>query len=74
MFSAEHYTWKTDIDLLHARIWAGLHPDAHRSLDIEPMHVATWVELKMRGYEAQSVKQQLAALSISSTGWSWASS
>lgn len=31
-------------------------------LDIEPMHVATWVELKMRGYEAQSVKQQLAAL------------
>jgi site-specific recombinase XerC len=31
-------------------------------LDIEPMHVATGVELKMRGYEAQSVKQQLAAL------------
>jgi site-specific recombinase XerD len=31
-------------------------------LDIEPMHVATWVALKMRGCEAQSVKQQLAAL------------
>jgi len=25
-------------------------------LDIEPMHVATWVELKMQSYEAQSVK------------------
>lgn len=31
-------------------------------LDIEPVHVAAWVELKMRDYEAQSVKQQLAAL------------
>jgi site-specific recombinase XerD len=31
-------------------------------LDIEPVHVAAWVELKTRTYEAQSVKQQLAAL------------
>jgi site-specific recombinase XerD len=31
-------------------------------LDIEPVHVAAWVELKTRDYEAQSVKQQLAAL------------
>jgi site-specific recombinase XerD len=31
-------------------------------LDIEPVHVAAWVELKTRSYEAQSVKQQLAAL------------
>jgi len=30
--------------------------------DIEPVHVAAWVELKTRTYEAQSVKQQLAAL------------
>jgi site-specific recombinase XerD len=31
-------------------------------LDIEPVHVAAWVEIKTRDYEAQSVKQQLAAL------------
>jgi len=31
-------------------------------LDIEPVHVAAWVELKTKSYEAQSVKQQLAAL------------
>jgi integrase/recombinase XerD len=30
--------------------------------DIEPVHVAAWVELKTKSYEAQSVKQQLAAL------------
>jgi site-specific recombinase XerC len=30
--------------------------------DIEPVHVAAWVELKTCSYEAQSVKQQLAAL------------
>jgi len=30
--------------------------------DIEPVHVAAWVELKTRSYEAQSVKLQLAAL------------
>ncbi|ESQ10351.1 MAG: site-specific integrase [Thiohalocapsa sp. PB-PSB1] len=31
-------------------------------LDIEPLHVAAWVEIKKQTYEAQSVKQQLAAL------------
>jgi len=31
-------------------------------LDIEPLRVAAWVEIKTRTYEAQSVKQQLAAL------------
>lgn len=31
-------------------------------LDIEPLHVAAWVETNTQTYEAQSVKQQLAAL------------
>lgn len=31
-------------------------------LDIEPVHVAAWVELKSNAYEPQTVKQQLAAL------------
>jgi site-specific recombinase XerD len=31
-------------------------------LDIEPVHVAAWVERKTQRYEAQSVKQQIAAL------------
>ena len=31
-------------------------------VDIEPVHVASWVEIKTLHYEAQSVKQQLAAL------------
>jgi len=31
-------------------------------LDIEPIHVAAWVELKTQAYEPQTVKQQLAAL------------
>jgi integrase/recombinase XerD len=31
-------------------------------LDIEPVHVAAWVELKTQAYEPQTVKQQLAAL------------
>jgi len=31
-------------------------------LDIEPVHVAAWVELKTRSFEPQTVKQQLAAL------------
>jgi site-specific recombinase XerD len=31
-------------------------------LDIEPLHVAAWVELKTQTYEAQTVKQQFAAL------------
>ena len=31
-------------------------------LDIEPIHVAAWVELKTQTYEPQTVKQQLAAL------------
>lgn len=32
-------------------------------IDIEPIHVATSVEMKGRSYEPQSVKQQLATLS-----------
>jgi site-specific recombinase XerD len=31
-------------------------------LDIEPVHVAAWVEFKTRSFEPQTVKQQLAAL------------
>jgi len=31
-------------------------------IDIEPIHVAAWVELKTRAFEPQTVKQQLAAL------------
>jgi site-specific recombinase XerD len=31
-------------------------------LDIEPVHVAAWVELKTRSFEPQTVKQQLAAM------------
>jgi len=31
-------------------------------LDIAPVHVAAWVELKTRSFEPQTVKQQLAAL------------
>ena len=31
-------------------------------VDIEPVHVAAWVELKTRAFEPQTVKQQLAAL------------
>lgn len=31
-------------------------------IDIEPVHVAAWVELKTQVYEPQTVKQQLAAL------------
>ncbi|MEA3641545.1 MAG: tyrosine-type recombinase/integrase [Lamprobacter sp.] len=31
-------------------------------LDIEPLHVAAWIELRTRTYEAQSVKQKLSAL------------
>jgi site-specific recombinase XerD len=31
-------------------------------IDIKPLHVATWVEMKTRTYEPQTVKLQLAAL------------
>jgi integrase/recombinase XerD len=31
-------------------------------IDIEPIHVAAWVEMKTRSYEPQTVKLQLAAL------------
>jgi hypothetical protein len=30
-------------------------------VDIEPVHVVAWVELKTRSFEPQTVKQQLAA-------------
>ena len=36
--------------------------DIGELLDIEPVHVAAWVELKTRSFEPQTVKQQLAAL------------
>jgi site-specific recombinase XerD len=42
--------------------WAETEAQIDDLLDIEPVHVAAWVELKTRTYEAQSVKQQLAAL------------
>jgi len=42
--------------------WAEIEAGIGDLLDIEPIHVAAWVELKTRAYEAQSVKQQLAAL------------
>lgn len=42
--------------------WAETKAGIGDLLDIEPVHVAAWVELKTKSYEAQSVKQQLAAL------------
>lgn len=36
--------------------------DVGALIDMEPVHVASWVELKTRGFEPQTVKQQLAAL------------
>jgi site-specific recombinase XerD len=42
--------------------WAEIEAGIGDLLDIEPVHVAAWVELKTRAYGAQSVKQQLAAL------------
>jgi len=42
--------------------WAESEARIEVLLDIEPLHVAAWVELKTQTYEAQSVKQQLAAL------------
>jgi site-specific recombinase XerD len=42
--------------------WAEVEAGIADLADIEPVHVAAWVELKSRSYEAQSVKQQLAAL------------
>jgi site-specific recombinase XerD len=42
--------------------WAEIEAGIADLGDIEPVHVAAWVELKTRSYEAQSVKQQLAAL------------
>jgi site-specific recombinase XerD len=41
--------------------WAEDEAQIGDLLDIEPVHVAAWVELKTRDYEAQSVKQQLVA-------------
>jgi hypothetical protein len=37
--------------------WAEIEAGIGDLLDIEPVHVAAWVELKTRDYEAQSVKQ-----------------
>ena len=42
--------------------WAETEARIENLLDIEPLHVAAWVEIKTQTYEAQSVKQQLAAL------------
>ncbi len=42
--------------------WAETEARIEDLLDIEPLHVAAWVETKTQTYEAQSVKQQLAAL------------
>lgn len=42
--------------------WAESEAGIENLLDIEPLHVAAWVEIKTQTYEAQSVKQQLAAL------------
>lgn len=42
--------------------WAETEAGIGDLLDIEPVHVATWVGLKTRAYETQSVKQQLPAL------------
>jgi site-specific recombinase XerD len=42
--------------------WAETEARIEDLLDIEPLHVAAWVEIKTQTYEAQSVKQQLAAL------------
>ena len=41
--------------------WAETEAGIEDLLDIEPLHVAAWVEIKTQIYEAQSVKQQLAA-------------
>jgi site-specific recombinase XerC len=46
------------VDFFH---WAE-EMDIGGLLDIEPVHVAAWVELKTRSFEPQTVKQQLAAL------------
>ncbi|WP_240906067.1 tyrosine-type recombinase/integrase [Thiorhodococcus mannitoliphagus] len=42
--------------------WAETEAQIGALLDIEPLHVAAWVELQTQTYEAQSVKQRLAAL------------
>ncbi|MBK1725089.1 integrase [Thiocystis violacea] len=42
--------------------WAEREAGIVDLLDIEPVHVAAWVELQTRTFEAQSVKQRLAAL------------
>jgi len=46
---AEFFAWAEDVGIGNL-------------LDIEPVHVAAWVELKTNSYEPQTVKQQLAAL------------
>jgi len=46
---AEFFAWADDVGIGNL-------------LDIEPVHVAAWVELKTNSYEPQTVKQQLAAL------------
>ena len=45
----DFFTWAEEVEI------GGL-------LDIEPIHVAAWVEMKTDNYEPQTVKQQLAAL------------
>ncbi len=47
----DFFDWAEEIDI------GGL-------LDIEPIHVAAWVELKTQAYEPQTVKQKLAALPL----------
>jgi site-specific recombinase XerD len=42
--------------------WAETEARIENLLDIEPLHVAAWLEIKTQTYEAQTVKQQLAAL------------
>ena len=42
--------------------WAEREAGILELADIEPLHVAAWVELQTRAYEPQSVKQHLAAL------------
>ncbi|MGB5830707.1 MAG: hypothetical protein WBG92_01775 [Thiohalocapsa sp.] len=37
--------------------WVETEAGIENLLDIEPLHVAAWVELKTQTYEAQSVKQ-----------------
>jgi len=42
--------------------WVEIEAGIEDLLDIEPLHVAAWVEIKTQTYEAQSIKEQLTAL------------